>query len=278
MTPRLATASWPALGTTAVVRTDAPEALLTAYQAVVDELELIDAAASNFRADSELERLNRAQGRETPIGPLLHEAIAAALRGARITDGAVDPTLTGDYERVQLYGTSARLPAGVRLDLGATGKALASDRAARAVAARTQAAVLVALGGDIATAGPPPQIPWTVHVTDDHRSGPEAEGQTVTITRGAFATSSTTTRQHEQNGRIVTHIVDPFSGESPRGPWRTVSVVAATCVDANIASTAAIVLGDAAIERLGSWGIAARLVAHDGEVVTVGGWPKEVRA
>ena len=278
MSPPLATASWPALGTTALVRTNAPETLVAAYEAVVEELALIDCAASNHRDDSELERLNRAGGRETPIGPRLHEAIATALRGAHMTDGAVDPTLTGEYGRVELFATSARLPAGVRLDLGATGKALAADRAARAAANRTHASVLVSLGGDIATAGPAPQAPWTVHVTDDHRSAPDAPGQTVAIAGGALATSSTTTRRREIGDRMVTHIVDPFTGDSPAGPWRTVSIVAATCVDANIASTAAIVLGDAAIARLETWGLAARLIGHHGEVATVGGWPDEVPA
>jgi thiamine biosynthesis lipoprotein len=273
---QLATATWPALGTTALVRTDAPSTFVAAYEAVVDELARIDAAASNFRADSELERLNRAGGLQTPIGSLLHEAIAAALRGAQVTGGAVDPTLTGDHERVELHGTTARLPAGVRLDLGATGKALASDRAARAAATRTGAAVLVALGGDIATAGPPPEQPWTVHVTDDHRSGPDATGQTVTITAGALATSSTTTRRQLTDDGPLTHIIDPATGGSPSGPWRTVSVAAQTCVDANIASTAAIVLGHGALAQLESWGLAARLTAYDGQVVTVGGWPAEI--
>jgi thiamine biosynthesis lipoprotein len=275
---QLATASWPALGTTALVRTDVPATLVAAYEAVADELERIDAAASNFRPDSELERLNCSGGRETAIGPLLHEAIATALRGAQVTGGAVDPTLTGDHERVELRGTTARLPAGVRLDLGATGKALAADRAARAAATRTGAAVLVALGGDIATAGGVPERPWTVHVTDDHRDGPDAPGQTVTITVGALATSSITTRRHHAAGRIITHIVDPATGGSPSGPWRTVSVAARTCVDANIASTAAIVLGREAVAQLESWGLAGRLTAHDGQVVTTGGWPSEIHS
>jgi thiamine biosynthesis lipoprotein len=275
---QLATASWPALGTTALVRTDEPATLVAAYQAVVDELERIDAAASNFRPDSELQRLNYSGGRETPIGSLLHEAIATALRGARATGGAVDPTLTGDHERVELRGTTARLPAGVRLDLGATGKALASDRAARAAATRTGAAVLVALGGDVATAGPAPEQPWTVHVTDDHRDGPAAPGQTVTIAAGALATSSITTRRQHVDGRTISHIVDPATGGSPSGPWRTVSVAARTCIDANIASTAAIVLGLGAVALLELWGLAARLIAHDGQVVRTGGWPSEIHS
>jgi thiamine biosynthesis lipoprotein len=273
----LATASWEALGTTALVRVDHRDALDRARAIVEAELRRIDAAASNFRADSELERLNRAAGRFTPISALLHEAIAVALRAASVTHGAVDPTLAGRWRDVELSGEprGARVPSGLTLDLGATGKALAADRAARAVAAHTGAGVLVALGGDIATAGPVPAGGWAIHVTDDHRSRTDAPGQTVAIDGGGLATSSITTRRSLRGGRTTTHIVDPATGDSPTGPWRTASVVAGSCVDANIASTAAIVFGDDAIARLSEWSLAARFVAHDGEAFTIGGWPAE---
>ena len=57
------------------------------------------------------------------------------------------------------------------------------------------------------------------------------------------------------------------------GPWRTVSVAAASCVDANAASTAALVAGEEAEQWLISTGLPGRLVGHDGAVVLVGGWP-----
>jgi thiamine biosynthesis lipoprotein len=136
----------------------------------------------------------------------------------------------------------------------------------------------VALGGDIATAGPAPERPWTVHVTDDHRSGPDAPGQTVTIATGALATSSIMTRRRQADGQTITHIIDPATGAPPSGPWRTVSVAARSCVDANIASTAAIVLGHRAVVQLESWGLAARLIADGGQVVTTGDWPAEVHS
>jgi thiamine biosynthesis lipoprotein len=58
------------------------------------------------------------------------------------------------------------------------------------------------------------------------------------------------------------------------GPWRTVSVAAGRCLDANVASTATIVLGDQGHGWLGSTGLPGRLVARDGAVQTVGGWPR----
>jgi thiamine biosynthesis lipoprotein len=311
----LVTASWDALGTTALVRVDGAERVeaegrLAVARAVVEaELDAIDLAASRFRPDSELEVANAAAGRFTRIGPLLHEAIGVALRAAELTCGAVDPTL-GQALRLAGYARDWReldhpaddeparapsvtatrvsgwrevelsddppavlIPAGVRLDLGATAKALAADRAAVAAAAATGTGVLVSLGGDIATAGAAPAGGWLVRVTDDHRSGPEAPGQTVAIHGGALATSSTTTRRWRHGGTVMHHILDPGTGAPVASPWRTVSVTAASCVEANVASTGALVMGAGAEAWLRERGLPARLVSTSGEVLRLGGWP-----
>jgi thiamine biosynthesis lipoprotein len=311
---QLVTATWPALGTTALVRLDDPAQLDTARGIVTDELARFDLAASRFRADSELEHVNRRAGWFTRIGPLLHEAITVALRAAAATDGAVDPTLgealrlvgydrdwatldrphagepagtpvaprirvsrAGGWQQIALSDDppGVTLPNGMLLDLGATAKALAADHAAAAVAAETGAGALVALGGDIAVAGRIPAGGWLIRVTDDHRSGPDAPGQTVAISSGGLATSSTTTRRWRHDGEVMHHILDPDTGAPVQSPWRTVSVTAGNCVDANIASTAAIVIGAAATEWLTAHRLAARLVKADGTVRVLGGWPSE---
>jgi ApbE family len=71
------------------------------------------------------------------------------------------------------------------------------------------------------------------------------------------------------------HIVDPRTSRPTGGPWRTVSVAAESALEANVCSTAAIVLGDRAPSWLASQGVAARLVDLDGRVTTLGGWPSE---
>ena len=307
--------TWDALGTTAVLRHDGP-ADPAVRAAVQRELAAIDAAASRFRVDSELSRLNAMTGpgpRTVTATPLFAQAVRLAIRGAEASGGAVDPTLAADlialgydrdwhelvavspaaaladpseivvyrrrrsrWEEIEVAGDPARvtLPAGVRLDLGATAKALAADRAARAAHEAGATGVLVALGGDIATCGAPPAGGWTIHVTDDHRDGPDAPGQTIAIRSGGVATSSIATRRWRHAGRTMHHILDPRSGEPVRGPWRTVSVAAATCADANIAATAAIVLGADAPGWLAEHGLPARLVALDGAVRIQGGWPR----
>ncbi|HEX9064988.1 MAG TPA: FAD:protein FMN transferase, partial [Streptosporangiaceae bacterium] len=169
---------------------------------------------------------------------------------------------------------TVRLDHGVQLDLGSTAKAVAADRCAAKITAGLGTGVLVSLGGDIAVAGTPPDGGWQVKVTDDHAAGPGAPGQVVSITAGGLATSSTTVRSWTADGRAMHHIIDPRTGEPAVSCWRTVSVAAASCTDANIASTAAIIRSAAAPEWLGGQGLPARLVRHDGTVLTTPGWPR----
>lgn len=301
--PRVAT--WPALGTTASVVVSDPDALVPARHAVEAELAALDLACSRFRDDSELSRLNASGGRGVCASPLLLESVTVALRAAALTGGIVDPTIgealvLAGYDRdfaevgaapVQLVGrrvpgwrqvlvdpgrNEVRVPRGVRLDLGATAKALGSDRAAAAAsAAAPGAGVLVNLGGDIAASGPAPADGWLVRVADDHRAPPEAPGQVIAIASGGLATSSTVVRRWGTNAH---HIIDPRTGLPAESCWRTVSVAAETCVDANIASMAAIVLGDGAPSWLDERRLPARLVDQDGQTCTVAGWPSEVAA
>jgi FAD:protein FMN transferase len=292
-----------AIGTTAVVVVE-ERAVDEAERLLAAELDAIDRACSRFRSDSELMRANDAAGRPTPLSELLAEAVDVALRAAEQTDGAVDPTVAPalvalgyDRDFAAMHADAAhevrgipaagwrsvtldprhrvlRMSPGCHLDLGATAKALAADRAARAIAAATGSPTLVDLGGDVATAGPAPAGGWVVRVTDDHRAAPDADGQSVTVSGGGLATSSTTVRRWRRGGRAVHHIVDPATGEPAAPVWRTVSVAAASCVDANAASTAAIVRGASAPRWLEALGLPARLVAPDGRVVTVGAWPE----
>ena len=246
----------------------------------------------------------------TPLGSCivsegLAEAIAVALAAAEWTGGLVDPTVGGalcglGYDRdfaalpqdpaseaappepghvpgwrsVQLDGRRLRLAAGVRLDLGATAKGLGADRAARAAAACVPGGgVLVSLGGDIAVAGEPPVGGWPVLVADEPEpSGPEL-GQLVRLAAGGLATSSIRCRQWRRGGRTLHHIVDPRTGLPAAGPWRTASVGAANCAEANAAATAAIVAGEQAVGWLTAQGLPARLVAHNGSVRLLSGWP-----
>jgi thiamine biosynthesis lipoprotein len=299
------TLSFSALGTTAVIVTADGTCEGAARRAVERELDAIDRACSRFRPDSELSLVNHAGGERVAIGPLLLEALRVALGAARSSGGLVDPTVgrtlrTSGYDStfrvvaardasafraefctvpgwqaVELDEDAAtvRVPAGVELDLGATAKALACDRAATAAAAVAGGA-LVGIGGDIAVAGAAPVGGWPVRIADDHAAPLDAPGPTVALEGGGLATSSTTVRRWRSGGVELHHLVDPRTGRPAESPWRTVSVAAKTCVDANVASTASFLLDDAP-GWLEARRLPARLVSVDGESTFVAGWPED---
>ena len=291
------TAQWPVWGTTARVVVTDPDVLAEATAIVRAELAAVDLACSRFRDDSELSRLRHAGGRTVQVGPLLAELVRAALRAAERTGGDVDPTVGNalidlgydqdielvrdgpvrvvaapvpGWRRVRLDGRSLTVPEGTVLDLGATAKALTADRCAALVAATCGAGVLVSLGGDIATAGPGPAGGWRVLVQD--RPGePECS---VTLRAGtALATSSTIGRSWRAGGRLLHHIVDPATCQPAAPVWRTVSIAGPTCLAANTVSTATLVRGLRAVAWLRGLGAPARLVAADGTLTRLNGWP-----
>jgi thiamine biosynthesis lipoprotein len=111
-----------------------------------------------------------------------------------------------------------------------------------------------------------------VRIADDHGAPLDAPGPTVALERGGLATSSTTVRRWRSGTSELHHIVDPRTGRPAESPWRTVSVAAKTCVDANVATTASFLLEDAPA-WLEARGLPARLVGIDGKVALVAGWP-----
>jgi thiamine biosynthesis lipoprotein len=297
---------FPVFGSEATIVVTDPLALSEAQRVVQDELDAIDKACSRFRPDSELTALNEAAGRPVPVSPLLRHALSVALRAAVLTDGAVDPTVgaavrvlgydtdfgsvarTGPalvgiarvpgWQRVSFDGSTVEVPAGVQLDLGATAKAWAADVAARRAAAAVGCGVLVGLGGDIAVAGPAPTSGWIIGLADWHGASDADVSGTIRIECGGVATSSTTVRRWARGSQQLHHLIDPRTGRPAEEVWRTVSVAAASCVDANTASTAAVVQGLRAPEWLARRDLPARLVDREGSVLCVGGWPADATA
>jgi FAD:protein FMN transferase len=300
----LTTRSFRAIGTTATVvvleadKADQAEALMRA------ELEAIDRACSRFRADSELERLHDESGQVVVVSALLFEALTVAVAVAEKTQGAVDPTVgnaitTLGYDRdfneigfrpslppdalgpvvghrhihLNARTRSVRIPRGVRLDLGSSAKALVVDRTVARIADQLGTGVLVSVGGDVAVAGPPPSDGWPIGIAMDSSTPGEDVDQVVAIWHGGLASSSTAVRKWAVGSETVHHIIDPWTGNCSLPYWTLVSASGASCVEANALTTAAVVWGAQAIERLRAFDQAIRLVRHDSEIFTLGGWP-----
>jgi len=302
-----AAVQWPVWSTTARVVTTDPRATTSARRLVEERLAAVDLAASRFRPDSEVRGLEAAHGRAVRVSALLAELVQVALDAATATDGDVDPTLgtqlsalgyDRDISLLDAHPQASRpplvsirrqaqwrdltlqqepdgdailvVPAGVLLDLGATAKAWAADRCAVDVAEQLGCGVLVSLGGDLRVAGPDPDDGWTVLVQD-------GQGQPASTIRlhgaRAVATSSTRSRTWRRGGRDLHHVIDPITTLPVDPVWRTASVAATTCVQANTLTTSALVRRKEAPTMLRERGVAARLVARDGSVTTVNGWP-----
>lgn len=304
-------ATWSALGCVVRLVVTDPDFLDSAARQLDEELAAIDCACSRFRPDSELMQIRAGSGTPVEVSPLFGAALAVALRAAEVTEGLVDPTLGNaiaalgydrDFAELPADGPSpvaqpptpmcwrdirlaedprsVIVPPGVQLDLGATAKALAADRAAARLAASGGCGVLVGLGGDIAVAGSAPAGGWSVRVQElpgPLEEEPSGAAAVIGLVDGALATSSVQHRRWKRGGRSYHHIIDPRTGRPVASPWRTVSVVAESCVDANIASTAAILMGESAPEWLSAHDLPARLVRVDGEVLLLNGWPDAER-
>jgi len=298
-------ASWAALGTRVELVVADHAVLDLAVTLAREVLDDVDRTCSRFRPDSDLSRANAAAGRRVRVDPLLADALEAALWAARVTDGLVDPTLGavlsglgydrtfrlvvstaaghgptalpaphpgGAWQALQVDPTgSVLVPAGCALDLGATGKAFAADLIARRLAERTGGGAVVSVGGDVAVA-PLDGAQWPVAVGEEP-GDPATE--TVGIGQGGLATSTVLRRRWTRDGVAVHHLVDPRTGRPADTIWRTASVAAQSCVAANTASTAAILLGEDAPAWLRDHDLPARLVARDGTVVRTAGWPAD---
>lgn len=272
-----------------------------AEQIVRSLMDDVARSASRFRADSDVERVNSRPGFLIPVRPLTIGLVGIALEAARHTQGAVDPTVgthvldagyTDDIAVVRgtRRTTPARpgrradwtavivdrelgrigVPAGLRLDLGATAKAWTADESSRRITDALGTPSLVGIGGDLAAAGAPTRA-WRIDVAETE-GGPATR---VDVTHGGVATSSTSGRSWTSRRGAEHHLIDPATSRPTTGNLRTATVWAPCAVAANTWSTAALVWGDAAAERLGAAGIAARLVSRTGQITTLGAWPDD---
>ncbi|HVC69984.1 MAG TPA: FAD:protein FMN transferase [Acidimicrobiales bacterium] len=299
--------SMQAIGTTAEVIVTDPASADKALALLADDLRALDEACSRFRPDSEIKRLEKtSHGQPVAVSSLLFEAMGVACAVAERTAGTVDPT-TGSalvalgYDRdfgdigesdrgaqdrpvpapgwwqiaLDPVTRTAAIPRGLHIDLGSSAKAWAADRSAARIARGLGCGVLVNLGGDVAVAGPAPTEGWPIGIGIRSDTPSDEADLVLAVFAGGVATSGTTCRTWRHDGRLVHHIVDPWTGEPAAAVWALVSVLAPTCLEANAWSTAAVVWGEDAPGNLAAHGVSARLVRADGDVVTVGRWPTD---
>ncbi|MDI9918513.1 FAD:protein FMN transferase [Rhodococcus sp. IEGM 1379] len=266
MNAQRAATEWLTWGVQARVVVTDPGALASAANLVRGYLTAADAATNRDRADSEIRRFGSdSDSIETDgatVTPMFAHFLGDALAVARLTDGKLTPTAGSEdphsWWKIRVEGNRVFSPAGVILDLSATARASSADHCAGTTAELLGCGVLVALGGDIAVAGPPPDNGWQIQV-QDLPGDPTCQ---VAVPSGCgIATAST---------------VKPLARESTATPmWRTVSVIAESCAEAAALSRVAVTMGGSAIDWLHKLDRPARLVDQEFRVTALVGWPDE---
>ena len=239
---------------------------------------------SRFIPQSELNRVNASAGRPVLVSPLFAETLRVALQAADDTEGLVRPTLgaaleAAGYTRdssllapdpqppelprppgpVMTFGRVVGLAAGVSLDLNGVVKSLAVDDALALLSGEG----FVSAGGDLAARGE-----LAVALPGDG---------SVSLRRGALATSGNTKRWWLRGGRVQHHLIDARTGSPAASPWSQVTACGATCLAADIAAKAGFLLGEQGPCWLDERGIPARFLVACGDVTVNEAWRTSMR-
>lgn len=275
----------------------------TAHTGLLDRgrrrLAQLEARWSRFQPDSELCRINAARGQPVQVSADTAQIVRRSVEAWRLTDGLFDPTVLGaveaaGYDRtfedvpatgatpprtgapspgcagIEVDGSTVRLPAGVRLDLGGIGKGYAADQVAYELRRAGADGVCVNLGGDVRASGPSrADTGWVIAVTDPF--GERANLTTVVLDDGAVATSSRLRRRWRRGDEELHHLVDPRTGMPSRTALVAVTVVAAQAHWAEILAKSALLAGrQAGAHLLETHGLSGLLVDGNGDVLRVG--------
>lgn len=275
-------AAWPrhsfrAMGTNIRLWIEADPA--TAGQALADAEALfreVERALSRFDPTSELCRLNEQAGQWVKVSKTLWVVLNAALEFAESTDGLFDPTVLnalkaagysrsfttigrdGESRAEPREPTTARwqdirldparrqvwLPAGLGLDFGGIAKGYTAQWAAGLMGLWGPS--LVDAGGDVAAGDPPAGWPgWPVDIAGPRRDDGQAPAPVATllVANSAVATSGVDHRRWLVDGKPAHHIIDPRSGEPAATDALTVSMVAASAMEAEVWAKVGLILG-----------------------------------
>ncbi|SPC20052.1 FAD:protein FMN transferase [Cupriavidus taiwanensis] len=255
------------------------------------------AQMSNWEADSDLSRFNRAPSGSWHALPAdAFAVLQAALQVARDSGGAYDPSagplvdLWGfgpaparrappspddvqaargrcGWARIEIdaAGRRAWQPGGVALDFCAIAKGFAVDAVARYLCEQGLEHHLTEIGGELRGHGVKPDgMPWWVALEAPPGAGSDDAQQTLVALHGlSVATSGDYRRYFDSDGRRYAHTIDPRTGYPASHALASVTVIHPQCMLADALSTALTVLGpDAGMAHARRHGVAARFLVR----------------
>lgn len=240
----------------------------------------IEAKFSRYRAGNIVHTLNSAGGQPVSVDEETARLLDYAAELWRLSDGKFDIT-SGVLRKVWRFDGSDRLPKrsavkslldrvgwqrvrwqapqltlapGMQIDFGGIGKEYAVDRVVAALAGIAPNC-LVNFGGDLRALGPSlGGRPWTVGI-EALSADAAAAAKRIELVHGALATSGDARRYVLKNGKRYGHVLDPTTGWPVEGAPRSVTVAAATCTQAGMLATFALLRGRDAEAFLAAQGV-----------------------
>lgn len=260
----------PVMGTMAefVVVHDDVRLAHAAIDDAIRELQSVDRSMSHFRRDSDIGRVNLSGGaKAVTVCAATATVLRESIRWAELSAGRFDPCLgratalwhVGDrrlppspaevqrfageraYRELELDLGASEPRVLLRstelaIDLGGIAKGYGVDRAVDALRGSGITDALVSAGGDLYALGRSENgDAWRIGVRDPY--DPSAFATTLAVTDRAVATSGDYFQYFDYGGRRYHHLLDPATGEPRRSRIHSVTVAAATCMDADAAAT-----------------------------------------
>lgn len=250
--PRPVSAAKPLMGGRATLTLLGGNAqLLTECWSFLNELEQL---WSRFLPNSDITKLNWAQGLPVEVDPRTTILINEMKDGVIRTGGRFDPTRLpelmaigysasrvdpkmvtrlpdsaispGRIDLVQISNQTVTIPVGTTLDAGGIGKGLAADLVASFALEHGAWGAMAEIAGDVRVAGEAPDgVAWRLGVENPFARG--SHSAVVRIPDGGVVTSSQRKKRFGEDLQRH-HLIDPATGESAATSVATVTVLART--------------------------------------------------
>ncbi|MCG7898079.1 MAG: FAD:protein FMN transferase [Candidatus Thiodiazotropha lotti] len=235
----------------------------------------IESKFSRYVSDNPVDRINNSGGQAVEVDEEVGQLLDFAQACWQLSEGMFDIT-SGVLRRIWHFDGGHRLPSqqqvdqilplvgwhkltwerpyltlppGMQVDFGGIGKEYAVDRTLQLLQQQTDQALLINYGGDICAGGArQSNLPWSVGL--EHPSHPDSPKGVLRIRRGGLATSGDTRRYLLHQGKRYGHVLNPKNGWPVEGGLRSVTVAAASCTEAGLLATMALLQGPDAEEFL----------------------------
>ena len=264
-----------------LMETDDPELARHLTQLACQEALRIEHKFSRYRHDNLLYQINHSAGQPTAIDDETYRLLTFAHTCYQLSEGMFDLTsgvlrkawqfdgsdrIPADeqvqallpyigWTKVQFNEQSISMPAGMELDLGGIGKEYAVDSVAKICLQHApDISVVVNFGGDIqVTQSRKNQQSWHIGIESLHDQHQAVK--LLQIPRGGLATSGDARRFLLKDGQRYSHILNPKTGYPVADAPRSVTVVAAHCIQAGLLATLALLQGPEAETFLQNQGV-----------------------